>query len=318
MMIRVGGTLRDAASDRGLVNPEGQHPSTASTRAGTIPVSVIVMTKDEERNLPECLASLGRFGEVFVVDSGSRDRTPEIARESGASLINFQWNRRYPKKKQWCLENLPFTHTWVLYVDADERVTEELALEIERVIGDRSGRLADYSGFYVAEDYVFLGRTLRYGHRTHKLVLHDRRRSHFPDYDDLDADNMWEVEGHYQPIVKGRVGTLRAHLIHNDCSSLYEYFARHNRYSDWEAVLNTKGAQLGRAQAQAGARTHAARLFAMLPLKPLTFFLYSYVLKRGFLDGAAGFHYALAKSFYYWQIGVKTKERALASAERVD
>ena len=330
----MGEIVGDAGSDRGSAGTEearltshsgartfedAREAAHAEARDDAIPVSVIVMTKDEERDLPECLASLHRFGEVFVVDSGSSDRTSEIARDNGVFLINFEWNQRYPKKKQWCLENLPFSHTWVLYVDADERMTPELAAEIEGHIRGRvQDQEANYLGFYVGLDYVFLGRVLRHGQRIYKLVLHDRTRSHFPDYDDLDADNMWEVEGHYQPVVEGRVGTLRARLIHDDHDSLYEYFARHNRYSDWEAVLSKKDAHVGRAQAQAGTRTHAANIFAKLPFKPLIFFLYSYVLRGGFFDGTAGFHYAIAKSFYYWQIGLKKKERELVARDAPD
>src|SRR5271170_3715683 len=95
-----------------------------------IPLSVIVMTKNEEKNLAKCLRGLQRMSQVFVVDSGSTDRTPEIARDGGAELVHFAWNGKYPKKKQWCLDNLPFAHDWVLYVDADEEVPPELVDEI--------------------------------------------------------------------------------------------------------------------------------------------------------------------------------------------
>ena len=95
-----------------------------------IPVSVVVMTRNEAANLPVCLPSLARFAECFVVDSGSGDGTPDIALSHGAQLVPFRWNGRYPKKKQWCLDSLPFAHDWVLFVDADERPTAELVEEI--------------------------------------------------------------------------------------------------------------------------------------------------------------------------------------------
>ncbi len=75
-----------------------------------IPVSVIVMTLNEELNIVNCLKSLERFDEVFVVDSNSTDRTCQIAAEMGAKPVNFSWNRQYPRKKQWSLDNLPFSH----------------------------------------------------------------------------------------------------------------------------------------------------------------------------------------------------------------
>src|SRR5262249_34949974 len=152
--------------------------------------SIVVMTKDEERNIAKCLCSVKDFDEVFVVDSGSKDRTCAIADEMGAEVVQFRWNGKYPKKKQWCLENLPFSHGWVLYVDADEEVSPELAEEIRTLI--ETG--AERAGYFVGYDYVFLNHVLKHGHRVYKLVLFDRHKGQFVDYDDLDVANMWEVE----------------------------------------------------------------------------------------------------------------------------
>ncbi|MCV6801114.1 glycosyltransferase, partial [Achromobacter ruhlandii] len=99
-----------------------------------IPVSVVVMTKNEERNIAKCLKALAEFDEVFVVDSNSTDATCAMAAALGAKVSNFNWNGKYPKKKQWCLEQLPFTHPVVLYVDADEEMTPELAAEIRAAL----------------------------------------------------------------------------------------------------------------------------------------------------------------------------------------
>jgi glycosyltransferase involved in cell wall biosynthesis len=264
------------------------------------------MTRNEEASIGKCLRSLQGMGEIFVVDSGSMDRTAAIAEEHNASVIQFEWNGRYPKKKQWSLENLPFSYNWVLYVDADEEVTAELRLELEQVFA--SGTRAD--GYSVELDYCFLGRTLRHGLRVSKLVLFDRRRGRFEECDDLDATNMWEVEGHYQPRIEGSVATLRSRLIHEDHDSLFHYFERHNRYSDWEAVLQRKGHSSLGASSNPGDEPGLKRVFRSLPFKPVVFFFYSYVVKRGFLDGRAGYHYAVAKAFYYWQIRVKELELA--------
>lgn len=92
-----------------------------------VPCSVVVMTKNEELNIAKCLTSVSDFAEVFVVDSGSVDRTCEIAKSIGAAVVPFEWNGKYPKKKQWCLENLPFAYEWALYVDADEECGSTLA-----------------------------------------------------------------------------------------------------------------------------------------------------------------------------------------------
>src|SRR5438093_11332304 len=137
-----------------------------------IPVSVIVMTKEEERNIAKCLRSVEGFDEVFVVDSDSTDRTCAIAGAMGAKIVRFRWDGRYPKKKQWCLENLPFAHDWVLYLDADELLTPELREEIAGLLA----RPSRHAGWFATYEYVFLDRPLRHGHRVHKLVLFARTR----------------------------------------------------------------------------------------------------------------------------------------------
>lgn len=271
----------------------------------TIPASAVVMTKNEERNVARCLRSLEGFAEVFVVDSDSTDGTREIAGELGARVVPFAWDGRYPKKKQWCLENLPFVHDWVLYLDADEVLSPELSAEIAALLREGPRR----AGYFAGYDYVFLGRVLRHGHRFYKLVLLDRRRARFLDYPDLAARNMWEVEGHYQPVIDGETGVLAGRILHDDHDSLYHWFERHNRYSDWEAVLRAEGALLRPDEPQPGRRRLLKAAFDRLPCKGTAAFLHSYVLRAGFLDGRAGFHFALARAHYYWQVGLKMREQ---------
>lgn len=271
---------------------------------GSIPVSVIVMTKNEERNIAKCLSYLTPFNEIFVVDSGSTDRTSVIAETMNAKVIQFRWNGKYPKKKQWCLENLPFKNEWVLYVDADEEVRPELANEI-RLLMDKGPKDA---GYFVGYDYVFLGRILKYGHRIYKLVLFNRNKGRFLECNDLDATNMWEVEGHYQPHIQGGTSILKNRMVHNDHDSLFDYFERHNRYSDWEATVRKKGALFKTDEVQPGIRHLLKQVFNALPIKGLVAFLHSYVLRLGFLDMRAGLHFALARAFYYWQVSIKLRE----------
>ncbi|MBI1206299.1 MAG: glycosyltransferase [Azospirillum sp.] len=261
------------------------------------------MTRDEAANLPACLAALTRFDDVFVVDSESRDGTPEIAAGLGAQVVPFRWNGAYPKKKQWCLDRLPCRYDWVLFIDADERMTATLADEIARLIaaGPR------HVGYFVTGRPVFLGRRLRFGQANLKLCLHDRRRARFPDCPDLDIAAMWEVEGHYQPRLDGSAGRLTAPLWHHDEKPLYAWFERHNRYSDWEASLAESGRLPAMANHEGRRRVFAKALFARLPFRPLWVFLFGYLVCLGFLDGAAGFHYAVARAFYYWQIAVKRR-----------
>ena len=119
-------------------------------------VSVLVPTLDEELNLTECLRSVEWADEVFVVDSFSRDRTVELARSSGATVVQHAFES-YSRQKNWALDTLPFRNDWVLILDADERATSGLRCEIEATL-----RNTDYAGFYVNRRFIFLGAWIRH------------------------------------------------------------------------------------------------------------------------------------------------------------
>lgn len=285
-----------------------------------IPVSVVVMTRNEAANLVPCLTALTRFAECYVVDSGSDDGTPDIARSFGAKLVPFHWNGRYPKKKQWCLDSLPLAHDWVLFVDADERPTTAL---VEEIAGLLAGG-PHHSAYWVDGRPVLRGRALRFGCWNRKLALLDRRHVRFPDQPDLDVAAMWEVEGHYQPVVAGTTGRLRHPMDHCDAKPPSAWFDRHNRYSDWEAALRADGRMDRLIDGEPGdggllRRRTLKRLFQRLPGRPLWAFLHAYVLRLGVLDGAAGLDHALGRAFYYWQVGLKMRAavQAQASATRL-
>lgn len=266
-----------------------------------IPVSIIVMTRNESVNLPACLESVRRFREVFVVDSGSTDGTPEIAVALGAVVVPFSWDGGYPKKKQWCLDRLPFAGDWVMYLDADERLTPALEEEIAALM-----RVGPHkSGYFVTGVPVFLGRRLRFGVANRKLILLNRHHACFPVVPDLDVATMWEVEGHYQPVVDGAIGKLRQALLHEDRKPPSAWFDRHNRYSDWEAALREDGRLTDLAGQERGLRRLLKGILIRMPVRPLIVFLHAYVLMLGFLDGRAGLHHAMARAFYHWQIDVK-------------
>src|SRR4030081_144559 len=119
------------------------------------PVSALVPTLDEEINRAECLRSLAWADEIFVVDSYSRDRTLEVARTHGAHVVQHAFES-YSRQKNWALENLPFRNEWVLIVDADERVTDDLRSEIESLLPG-----AGCDGYYVNRRFIFLGTWIR-------------------------------------------------------------------------------------------------------------------------------------------------------------
>ena len=275
-----------------------------------IPVSVIVMTRNEAANIRHCLTALHRFSEVIVVDSGSTDGTAAMAEAGGARVVPFNWDGRYPKKKEWCRRTLRLAHRWLLYIDADEIVTPALADEIAALM--RRGPSA--VGYMIEGRYVFENKAMRFGLRNAKLALIDRHRAYFPDCDDLAAPGGWEVEGHYQPVVNGPIGRLKACLLHDDRKPLSAWIARHEAYAAWEAHLRIRGAKAAVERHERYRRRWAKRLIRYMPLQPLAAFLHCYILRFGFLDGTAGFRFAITRAIYYWLIAM-AERRAVAGAQ---
>lgn len=268
-----------------------------------IPISVLIQTKNEEVGIAACIRGLADFEEVIVVDSNSSDRTVEIAEREGARVVNFTWSGRYPKKKQWQLENLETKFDWVFFVDADESPRPELIDELRHVFSWPERR--DLAALDVDLDYVFARRVLKHGHRVTKRCIVHKDRVRFPEMNDLNAPGMGELEGHYQPDVSGSAMRVRGRLLHNDLDPVATWFTRHNKYSTWEAHLRMDHKLRGEI---ARRRTLKGRVFDAVPFKPFLFFVYAYLVRAGFLDGRAGFDYAFALSAYYWQIGLKTRE----------
>jgi len=268
-------------------------------------ISVVVLTKNEEQGIAATLNELASFEDLIVVDSNSEDKTVAIARSLGARVVNFDWDGGYPKKKQWSLENAGARNPWVLLLDADEYPSVELIRELRQL--EQTIESTEYGAFDIHLLYRFAGKLLRHGHVVTKRSLIRTDRARFPEVDDLDAPGIREVEGHYQPESDAPIGHMRHRIVHDDRDPVSSWFARHNRYSDWEAHL-----RMNRALRDdiASKRTWKGKVFERVPFKPLAFFAYSYLIRGGFLDGRAGFDYAFALTTYYWQIGVKFRDLA--------
>ena len=276
-----------------------------------LPIAVIIPTKNEAANITGAVRSVIRHAaSVTVVDSASTDDPRQLAEKAGAEVVDYTWDGRYPKKKQWCLDHVRTETDWVLFLDGDETPSPALLAELYRIFGD--GRRVRPAAFDIPLGYWFAGRRLRHGHTIVKRALVDRTRARFPEPDDLDAPGMGEQEGHYQPLADP-VYRLRATIEHRDLDPVRTWFERHNRYSDWEAWLENHPEV--REQVRT-AKTRQGQLFHRAPLKPLVSFAYAYLWRRGFLDGRAGLDYALAMSFYRWQIGLKAREGASARTRR--
>ena len=281
-----------------------------------LPVSVLIPAKNEQANLPACLASVERADEVLIVDSQSSDKSVEIAQSYGANVVQFYFNGRWPKKKNWSLENLPFRNEWVLIVDCDERITPELWDEIAQAIQN-----PEYNGYYLNRRVFFLGTWIRHGGKypDWNLRLFKHKKGRYENLNTEDIPNTGDNEVHEHVILDGKAGYLKNDMIHEDFRDLYHWIERHNRYSNWEArvYLNlltdkdkddsgTIGANLFGDAVQR--KRFLKKVWVRLPFKPFLRFVLFYIIQRGFLDGKAGYIYARLLSQYEYQIGVKLYE----------
>lgn len=270
-----------------------------------IPVSVVMIAYNEEAGIRQTLAHLSDFDEVIVVDSQSEDRTVEYAESMGARIVQFEWDGRYPKKKQWSIIHGQPRNEWVLLLDADEYPSDGLIEEIRDLFA--GGNPIGVGAYDLLLSYRFAGRFLQHGHRVVKRSLLHRTAATFPVVDDLDAPGLGPIEGHYQPQTDLQVQKLKHPLMHDDQDPISSWFARHNKYSDWEAYLRLNPEA---RRAIAAKRTRNGAIFDRAPFKPLAFFAYGYLVRGGFLDGRAGLDYHLALAMYYWQIDFKTRDLA--------
>jgi glycosyltransferase involved in cell wall biosynthesis len=263
-------------------------------------VSVLILTLNEEINLDSCLESLSWCDDVVVFDSLSTDRTHAIANEHGARVVTRQFDN-WSTHQNWAVQNIEFRHPWVLYLDADERCSDELRTEVTA----RAQPEAIESAFRIRRKDYFMGRWLKHAQLYPSWFVRLFRPARI----------RYERLVNPVAVVDGSIGELHAHIIHYPFShGISHWIARHNRYSDMEAIEALK------VQVQAAnpaslfskdpneRRRRLKDLFFRLPARPLVKFIYYYVWRRGFLDGRAGFTYATLQTFYEYMIACKSLE----------
>lgn len=252
-------------------------------------ISAVVHTYNEERNLPDCLASLAFCDEVVVVDNESTDRTVELARRAGARVATFSGRHGYPEPaRAFGLTQL--TQDWVLIVDADERVSPELREELLRVKDDPAAR----NGYWLPIRNYHFGCWLKHGGLYPDLHLRFFRRG---------LGSYPEVGLHRGVAVAGEQGRLQGDLLHYSYRNLAHYFDKFNAYTEAEA---------GRIVSQ-GRRPTGYDLL----LKPWHRWLKAYVLKAGFLDGLAGLLFHAFSLAYVFVSELKAWETWQARGERL-
>jgi glycosyltransferase involved in cell wall biosynthesis len=279
-------------------------------------ISIFIPTKNEEQDLPGCLDSVRWSDDVHVYDSGSADATVEIAEAAGARVTVRQsatlFGGNEADHKNWALKNIQFKHEWVLHLDADERMTPELVASVGEAVQNPGANVA----FRMQRRDFFLGRWLKHVQTS-------------PFYMRLFRPEKMRYERLVNPvsIPDGPVGELSGYLDHFPFSKgMRHWLDRHNSYSTLEAqqVISNRAAHNAFSITQAflakdfnERRYHQKELFYRMPTRPLMKFMLLYVAKGGFLDGRAGFTYAVLQSIYEYMIVLKTRELADGSNGRL-
>jgi glycosyltransferase involved in cell wall biosynthesis len=265
------------------------------------PVSVIILTYNEEANIPSCIESVRDLtDDIFIVDSYSTDNTLEVARQYTDKIYQNTWVH-FAHQRNWAMENLPISHEWVLFLDADERLTEELRHEIEGVIST-----SENYGFYIKRHFYFLKRWIKHGGNQSDYILRLIRKDHAH----VTQKGAWEYF-----VVQGNLGYLKNPILHEDQKGLTFWIDKHNNYSSIEAKelhnYNLRNVNKRNKNEQPDKRsTHIERqtkiwlrenIWIRLPLfiRPFFYFMYRYIFKLGFLDGKEGFIYCFLHGLWY-------------------
>jgi glycosyltransferase involved in cell wall biosynthesis len=245
-------------------------------------LTVVIIARNEESNLPKCLESIKWADEIIVGDCGSTDRTVEIARQAGARIVTYTW-QGYGLAKQTVAAQA--TGEWILSIDADEEVTEGLAQEIRTVVNK-----TDQAGYRMPRLTLFLGRWIRHGGWYPDRVLRLYCRG---------CGRFTESSVHEALEVEGSIGTLQHDLLHYSYPTLEVYFEKFNRYTSLAAEEALRRGMRGSLR--------------KIIFNPVAKFFKQYIFRAGFLDGLEGLLLAILSAGY-----VLIKYAKLRQLERVN
>jgi glycosyltransferase involved in cell wall biosynthesis len=272
-------------------------------------ISIVIPTLDEELHVVRAVNSASPLGQVYVLDSGSSDRTRELADEAGAKVAEHVWSG-YATQKNWALANLGIESEWVLFLDADEYLSRELRKEILDATTSEK-----FDGFYVPRRNIFLGRVLRHAwwYPDYQLRLFRVAKGRYEDR-----------LVHEHVLLDGEAAFLKQPIMHENLKGIDAFLERHLRYADFEAaeMLRVRSNNLGDQRRGRFFGTWPERRRALklhvwyrVPGRPAIRFLWMYLVKRGFLDGKQGRVYCQLLAVEEALINAKLLELELEQAQ---
>ena len=211
-------------------------------------------------------------------------------------MVDFQ-------KRNWFLANHKIKTKWILFLDADEILTESFKAEIKNILPRTRFR-----GFYINYGIYFLGKKLKGGIKMKKLSLFQHN---YGNYEKIEED-FWsnlDMEVHEHPLINGLVGSLKSEIDHRDFNGITRYIDKHNQYSSWETHRYLKMKKEGLTLNGFNKRQKLKYLILESPFSGIIYFIFQYIFLGGWRDGIEGFYFALLKSSYFIQISCKIHEQ---------
>ena len=271
-------------------------------------ISIVVLTHNEVGNIERCLASVAWSDDILVIDSGSTDGTIEQAEKLGARVLHRPFDN-FADQRNFAPDHGGLKHPWVLHLDADEVVTTELQREMQQIAAGSQGK----PGYRVPSRLMMMGRWLKHSgmYPSYQVRFGSRERLRF------------HMAGHGQRelLAPDEVGTMKGDLIHyNFSKGISDWLGKHARYARDEAANALRGGEtyrwrdLLRNTDKVERRRMLKGLSHGIPMRPFARFVYVYLLRMGFLDGRAGFRYAMLIAIYQWAIDMNMIEQRQAGS----
>lgn len=232
-------------------------------------LSAVILAKNEEQNIADCLEGVKFADEILVLDDNSTDRTADLARHLGARVVIHSLNGNFASQRNYALN---LVHgKWVLFLDADERISERLSEEIKKIVTTDKN---DVEGYYVRRRDIMWGKSLKHGETSKSKLLRLAKN----------GAGKWRGKVHEKWIIKGRTDDLNGVLKHIPHPTIYAFLEEIDRYT----TLRSQELE------ESGAKSNSASIV----LYPLGKFIMNYIIKKGYKDGVAGFLSAAMMSFH--------------------
>ncbi len=230
--------------------------------------SAVVLTRNEEKNIERCLKSLSFCDEIILVDDNSIDQTPKLAKKFGAKVYLRDMGKDYSSQSNFGMEKA--TNKWVLFVDADEVVTDKLRSEILEITSQERG----VAGYYIKREDTIWGRKIKYGEAGNVRLLRLVKK----------GSGKWTRRVHPNFEIRGKTSSLNNILYHYPHRSVSQFIESVNRWSTWHAMANKEEGK-------------TSSLFKII-FMPVGHFVKNFIFRLGFLDGIYGFVFAIIMSFH--------------------